>query len=77
MKGDMQEKRGSEVHTEGSIQLQHGDDIKCGWKWGCEGCVDQRIKKWSMAANAQELGCQLAEQCRSKKPKTLIQDDIG
>jgi len=73
----MQKKRGSEVHIEGAIQLQHGDDIQCWWEWGCEGCVDQRIQKWGMAPNAQELGSQLAEQCRSQKPKTLVQDDIG
>lgn len=77
LKGGMQKKRGSEVHVEGAIEFQHGDDIQRWWERGCERRVDQRIKKWSMVADAQELGSKLAKQCRSQKPEALIQDDVG
>ncbi|GMN44842.1 hypothetical protein TIFTF001_014031 [Ficus carica] len=64
VKGDMQKKRRSAFHVEGTREFQHGDDIERGREWRREICMDKGLEKYEkyVDAHAQELGCQLAEQ---------------
>lgn len=75
----MSKKRRGSIHLEGTVKFQHGDDIQRWRKWGREGCMDTGVEdeERDVAAHAQELGCKLAKQHRSPKPKALFQAHLG